>query len=537
MLHDLFVTFPIWFVAIIGCFLLLLDTFGDQGSRRYLGPLSAGGALAAVGVIWLLWGRADLAFETPMFRGMMVMGNLELAACSLLLIIAAVVSLMASDHAEEQGFAHGELYALIHFAVFGMMVMATATHFATLFVGLEIMSIAVYILAAVKRSSPLSAEAGLKYFLLGAFSSGILLYGAAFIYGETAALEYNAIREALAAKAEHSGYLGLGLAMLGVAFAFKIALVPFHMWTPDVYEGAPPPVTALMATGVKAAAVVAMARFFGAALPGTVIGAELDRDFLNAMSLFAILTILVGNTVALHQTSLKRMLGYSSIAHAGYLVIGVLALHIAPSTSGLGALNFYLFTYALANLAVFAVLSWVVRGRDEDATFDSIAGLAKTRPFAAVVLALGMLSLAGVPPTAGFFGKLELFRAALDAEPEGSRRILYLVIAAMLGSVVSVYYYLRVIVYAYFKEPIVAPGTDAPPEAPAPGRPLLAAWVLTAVGIVYVGMFPGRAVRVSQGIADNRPAIAATFNAPPANTPALVRPAAPAQPPVPTPAH
>ncbi len=510
MLHDLLVTLPIWLTVVVGCFLLLLDTVpGTEGaSKRYLGAISAGGAAASLFAVWLLWGRATGSLDTPMFQLMMTMGTFELAACSVILVITLFVSLMAAEHAEEQGFGHGEFYALIHFGAFGMMVMVTATHLATLFVGLEIMSIAVYVLAAVKRSSPLSAEAGLKYFVLGAFASGILLFGSAYLYGETGQLSYSGIAAALASKTEPTGYLGLALALLGVAFGFKIALVPFHMWTPDVYAGSPPPVAAFMATGVKTAAVIGMARLFAQAMPAEVTG-SFQKDFLDGMSLFAILTILAGNAIALHQTSLKRMLGYSSIAHAGYLVIGVMAAH--RGGGDLGPVLFYLFTYALANLAVFAVITSLVRSAsvaDEDVTVDHVAGLSRRNPIAALVLAVGLLSLAGVPPTAGFFGKLQLFGAALATDGEGQTRFLWLVCVAMLGSVISVYYYLRVIVAAYMREP-------EPGQLPAPGRGLALTMALTALATVWVGFFPGQTIAMSAGIID-KPSIAT--QAPPAPT-------------------
>jgi NADH-quinone oxidoreductase subunit N len=523
MLHDLLATLPIWLTAIVGGLVLLLDAFvptTDTSDRRYLGHLSAGGSVLSLVCLWLLWGHTN-GFELPMFQNMMALGPIEMASVGVILIITTTVSLMATDHAEEQGFSHGELYALIHFAAFGMMVLATATHMATMFVGLEIMSISVYILAAVKRASPLGAEAGLKYFLLGALASGILLYGMAFIYGESGALDFAGIRAALAAKSGVSGYLGLGLAMVGVAFAFKIALVPFHMWTPDVYEGATPPITAFMATGVKTAGVLAMGRMFSEALPAGVIGEALDKDFVSAMALFAVLTMFVGNTVALHQKDLKRMLAYSSIAHGGYLAVGVLAAH--RGDDGLGPLVFYLFTYALSNLAVFAVLTMAVKGRRESVELDDVAGLAKTNPFAALVLGVAMLSLAGVPPTAGFFGKLVLFRSALAAESVGSKLFLVLVIAAMLSSVISVYYYLRVVVAAYMEEPKGEP-------RPAPSRSMLAALVITFIGIIWVGVFPSKAIDASAGASATSAVIAPAAAAAPAvrapGGPAIVAPPA-----------
>jgi NADH-quinone oxidoreductase subunit N len=396
------------------------------------------------------------------------------------------VSLISFEHAEQHGFSYGEYYCLLNFAVLGMMVMVCAVHMITLFLGLEIMSISIYVLVAAKRSSGYSAEAGLKYFVLGSFASALFLFGVAYLYGETGSLGYEQILAALL-DGQPSSFLALAVFMLIGAFAFKVALVPFHMWTPDVYEGAPTPVTALMATGVKTAAVISMARLFVYALPPAALS-WLGPNIFDLLGVLAVITMTTGNLIALHQKSIKRMLAYSAIAHAGYLLIGVMAAHAAAVPGAkdlgitLGSVLFYLFVYALANLAAFGVVAMVEGDNREDITLEHISGLSRRLPFVAFVLAVAMFSLAGIPPTAGFFGKLMLFRDALAVD---SDRFLWLVVIALLNSVVSVYYYLRVVVYAYMLDvhrTITAIRSAA----------LMAALILTVLGTLHAGIFPNK---------------------------------------------
>ncbi|HIA02175.1 MAG TPA: NADH-quinone oxidoreductase subunit N [Myxococcales bacterium] len=486
MLGDLLITLPMGIVTIMGCFVLLADVFSGSEDRRFLGHLTAAGMVTAIAVAYLLWGGETLSFATTTFGNVLAMGRFELVACSLLLMIGLGVAMISFDHAADHGFSYGEYYALLNFSVLGMMVMVCATHMITLFLGLEIMSISIYILVCVKRTSAFSAEAGLKYFVLGSFASALLIFGIAYIYGETASLGYSDILAALTAS-EPSGYLALALFMLIGAFAFKVALVPFHMWTPDVYEGAPTPVTALMATGVKTAAVLSMARLFIVAFPPSAL-AWIGPNIFDLLGILAVVTMTTGNLIALHQKSVKRMLAYSSVAHAGYLLIGVMAAHAAavPGSASLGvtlsSVLFYLFVYALANLAAFGVITMIEGDKREGITLDHVSGMSQRLPLAAFVLAIAMLSLAGIPPTAGFFGKLALFRDALIVDQD---KFLWLVIIALLNSVVSVYYYLRVIVHAYMHE-VVRNVTAIRSTA------LILALVLTMLGTLHAGVFPNK---------------------------------------------
>lgn len=484
MLNDLLTVLPLTIVALLGCFVLLLDVLSGQTDRRYLGRITAAGFALALGSVYLLWGKTSLQLESPIFGGIMVLGRFELLACAVLLLIGLFVTLMSIDWAPEQGVSIGELYALVCFAVLGMMLLVTATHMISLFLGLEVMSVAIYVLAAFKRNSPYAAEAGMKYFVLGAFGTGLLLYGMAYAYGATGKLAFADVAQALAGK-EPTGYVKLAVLMLVAAFGFKLALVPFHMWTPDVYEGAPAPVTALMAAGVKTAAVIAAGRVFVTALPPSALG-SLEPTVFKILGVLAVITMTAGNLMALPQRNLKRMLAYSAVAHAGYLLIGLMAAHHVagqPQVGDvMGALLVYLFVYALANLAAFAVVSLLGGQSQEDVSLDHLSGLSGRHPLGAAVLALAMLSLAGVPPTAGFFGKLTLFKEALRAD-EG--KFLWLVVLAVLNSVVSVFYYLRVLVHTYFRDALR-------PVLLVRGTALTLALGLLAFLTLQVGLFPSR---------------------------------------------
>ena len=370
-----------------------------------------------------------------------------------------------------------------------MMILVHAGDFVMLVIGLETMSLAVYSLVACwsdgdspsgRLARPKSAEAGLKYFVMGAVASAFLLYGIALIYGATA--ETNLLR-----LAQKSGDLVgnklflVGMFMVMGAMAFKVALVPFHAWTPDAYEGAPTPVTGFMAAAVKAAAFAMLLRVFTVVFGGDgyVFGLAGWGDIFEWL---AILTMCLGNLAALRQTNIKRMLAYSSIAHAGYVMVGVIAAAVIPGQRG-GPVLYYLLAYAVTTLGAFGVVAWLGSRDDERVGLERWDGLASRHPAAAGVMALFMLSLAGIPPTGGFFAKFYLFRVALEHPG-----LLPLILVAVANSVVSVYYYLRPIVAMYFHE--------APHDAPAP-RPLRAgsvtlALVLAAVLVLALGMVPGQ---------------------------------------------
>ena len=393
-----------------------------------------------------------------------------------------------------------------------MSLLALSNEFVTLFINLEIMSVATYALTAYLRRGPRPAEAGFKYFILGAFSAALLLYGAALLYGATGSTKLNevgaALPAALARLTDASGivhskdlliFAGFGFVLAG--FAFKVAAVPFHMWAPDVYEGAPTPVTALMSVGVKAAAVVAMVRVF------LSIAAPLNTTGIPfvLISMLALLTMVGGNLLALPQRNVKRMLAYSSIAHAGYLLLGVAALFVPPhpdATAAVGVLTatplpglmvvapavykgilFYLLGYTVTAIGAFGVLAALERREDEarDNTWslDKLAGLSQRRPGWAIAMAVFMLSLGGVPPTVGFLGKVYLFGAAVDAG------LLGLAVVGILSSVAGAYYYLRVVVYMFMR-PAAADAT-----LPVKHWTTEVALVFSAVAVVGLGLLPG----------------------------------------------
>jgi len=363
---------------------------------------------------------------------------------------------------------YGEYYSLILFSTIGMMIMASAGDLIVLYLGLELMALSTYVLAGFIRHDIKSNEAALKYFLLGAFSSAFLLYGISIIYGLTGTTDIKAIALFVSEKGL-AGNLSLLLSVMFfiVAFGFKIAAAPFHMWAPDVYEGAPTSITAFMSVGPKAAGFAVLGRVFMVAF------ASVKVEWAAILIPLSILTMAVGNIVALSQTNIKRMLAYSSIAHAGYALLGI----IAANNEGLASVMNYLMIYAFMNIGAFAV---IIMLRSEGFKGDSIydyEGLSKTHPLAAVLMLIFMFSLTGIPPTAGFIGKLYIFMAAINAG------YTWLVVVAVIFSAISAYFYLRIVMYMYMKEPKVAvslttsPGTDV-------------ALGITAVAVIFIGVLP-----------------------------------------------
>jgi len=362
-----------------------------------------------------------------------------------------------------------ELYPLVLFATVGMMVMVAATDLVTIFLGLETMSVALYVLAALQRRSMASNEAGFKYLILGAFSSAFLLYGMALLYGTTASTHLPTMAERVADGSVETGALywaGWGLLLVGLGF--KVAMVPFHMWTPDVYEGSPAPMAGFMAAGVKAASFAALLRVMWVGMPGV------GETWIPAVSVLAVATMVVGNVLALAQTSLKRMLAYSAIAHAGYLLVGVVASQPSADDAAARGILFYLFVYALMNLGAFGLITLVSRADGERTQLSGFAGLARRNPVAAAAMAVFLLSLAGIPPTAGFWGKLYVFEAGHVG----------MAVIAVLTSAVALYYYLRVIVIMYMREP----GSE---RYEGDDAQVGATMVALAAAVVWVGLFPG----------------------------------------------
>ncbi|MEP6589683.1 MAG: NADH-quinone oxidoreductase subunit N [Gemmatimonadota bacterium] len=392
---------------------------------RFVGVLSIAGYVLAVAATGWLARRGARADGLP---EMIALDGFRFASDALLLWIGGAVAVLSLRWLERQGILAPEYYVLLMLATVGMMLLAGAADLITVFLGLEVMSISVYVLAGYDRTRRSSAEAALKYFLLGAFASGFLLYGIALVYGATGTFNFALIGAQLSATPPTlMAKLGLGLLLIG--FGFKVALVPFHAWAPDVYEGAPTPVTAFMASGVKAAAFFALARLLAEAFPAYV---ELWRPIVTVM---AVATILVGNLTALAQTSMKRMLAYSAVAHAGYLLLALWA----HSDEGTAAVLIYLLAYSITIVAAFGILASIERAGARTVLLTDLEGLFSVRPFASLGLAVCMLSLLGFPGTFGFIGKWYLISAAL-AQGET-----FLPIMMVIGSGISIGYYLPVI--------------------------------------------------------------------------------------------
>jgi NADH-quinone oxidoreductase subunit N len=440
---------PELIVALFAIITILVDLFTK--GRRDKSPLLAGvsitGYVIAFIVCILYFNNiiGSSIFNTQSFNNMIVTDNLGLFFRMLSLGTGIVGTLLSIQYVRDRGMAIGEYYSVLMLATCGMMFTSASTDLTTLFVGIELMSIAVYILTGFARGDQLSNEASLKYFLLGIFSTAILVYGMAWLYGNTGYTNLRLIGEKVAEIVSTGGGLanngGLLLAMvlLIAGFGFKIAAVPFHMWTPDAYQGAPTPFTAFMSVGPKAAGFVGLIRILTEAL-----GPASDQ-WVPIVIILSVLTMTLGNLTALWQRSVKRMLGYSSIAHTGYILIGLAAFSSTNSERAISSMLFYLFSYLFMNMGAFGVIVWLQRNRMTD-SLDNFRGLSSWAPGPAALMMLFMLSLTGIPPTIGFLGKYYVFVAALQSN------LVWLVVIAALNSGVAAFYYLRVIWYMYFEE-------------------------------------------------------------------------------------
>lgn len=448
-------------------FVLLLDLFLRPTQRYWLLYLSLIGVISA-GVANALVAPQASSLLQDMIRSdeiSKVFNFVFLLGCGLALLLSA-------DYLTRQGIARGEYYALALFSTLGAMLMGSSADLLMLFLGLETLSIPLYILATFLRHNTASQEAGLKYFLLGAFSSALFLYGIALVYGATGATQLTILMENLPqtlAQTPMLLYAGVGLLFVGLAF--KAGAVPFHTWVPDVYEGAPTSATAFMAVAAKAGAFAAFWRVFAFALP------TLAESWAFLVGILAVLTMILGNVVAVVQLNLKRLLAYSSIAHAGYLLIAVAASH-GPMLIGsaTASLLFYLLIYTLMTLGAFGVVI-LAEGKGENLSLTDLSGLATRHPWVAAAMAVFMISLAGLPPTAGFFAKFYVFSAAIHAGELG------LALVGVLTSVVSAYYYLRVVYYMYMRPTTV--------ERPVHLSPLTVLGIaLSAIGVLVLGIYP-----------------------------------------------
>ncbi|HNW58567.1 MAG TPA: NADH-quinone oxidoreductase subunit N [bacterium] len=449
--------------------LLLLPLFWRQVRRELLAALALLGLAAAFVAVAGLWARPESGFD-----GTVTVDRLALAFQGIFLIGGLLTVLISLNRIEDEYLQYGDFFGLLLLAITGMTIMTATQHLLVIFLGLELLSIALYVMVGFRKMRVDATEAALKYFLLGSFATGFLLYGMALIYGATGLLGLQQIGASLAASGGGLMLRAGGLLVL-IGFAFKAALVPFHMWTPDVYQGAPTPVTAFMATATKAAAFAVLIRIVFIAMPFTAF------NWNAILPLLAVLTMTIGNLLAITQNNIKRMLAYSSIAHAGYLLVAL----SAGNAAGQSAILYYLVVYTLMNAGAFGVLTWFGRNsREERLTFASYRGLGYRAPFASLAMAVFMFSLAGIPPTGGFLGKFYLFAAAVKAG------LIPLAVIAVLNAVMSVFYYTRLVVQLYMREAEEPLATDKPHPA------VVVALVIALVGVLWLGLAPNSLMEV-----------------------------------------
>lgn len=470
-------------VAVAGIVVMLYDTFFPK-QRTVTGIISIVGLALAGIVLHSMW--SDNSGYANAWNGMISNDNLRIGFSFVFLFVSAMTILISTVWTEREDVPIGEYHCLLLFATVGMMFMASGNDLVVIFLGLETSSIATYVMAGLRRTDLRSNESSMKYFILGSFASAFLLYGMALIYGATGTTNVTEIATAVG-NPNFPALLLIGGAMLIVGFGFKVATVPFHVWTPDVYEGAPTPITAFMAAGPKTAAFASFVRIFVIGFP-LVAGAQasgyLHESWVTALSVMGMLTMTVGNIAAIVQNNVKRMLAYSSIAHAGYALVGFIgagmATTVAARDAAIASVAFYMLTYAVTNLGAFAIITLLAQRNDRRTDFEDYNGIGFKSPVLAFSLSLFMLSLLGLPLTAGFMGKVLVFRPALEA---GDSLLTLLVVVAVINTAISAYYYLRLIVVMFFRE-----RTD---EWSAPQIPtaLAAVLVITIAGVFYFGIF------------------------------------------------
>lgn len=473
---------PEMVVAIAGIIVMLYDSFYPK-QRTVSGVVSLIGLAVSGIILTTMWGGTP---QGTAWGGMIAHDNLRIGFSFVFLFVSAMTILISTVWIEREDVPAGEYHALVMFATFGMMMMSAGNDLVVIFLGLETLSIATYVMAGLRRGDLRSNESAMKYFILGSFASAFLLYGMALTYGATGSTNLTQIAEKIV-NPNFPALLLVGGAMMLIGFGFKIAMAPFHVWTPDVYEGAPTPITGFMAAGPKAAAFASFMRVFVLGFPliaGVQASALLHQSWITAMAVLAMLTMIIGNVAAVMQTNVKRMLAYSSIAHAGYALVGFIGAGMAKTTQArdeaIAAVAFYMLTYAVTNLGAFAIVTLLSQKNDRRTEFEDYNGIGFKSPVLAFSLSLFMLSLLGLPLTAGFMGKILVFRPALEA---GSLLLTIMVVVAVVNTAISAYYYLRLIVVMFFRERTV--------EWHEPKMPigLAAALLIAVLGVFYFGIF------------------------------------------------
>jgi len=462
-MSSFFALLPLLIIVFASLLVLILEVFLKKENKNYLGFISLSFLIVCTIIYFKFWNK-----EFSYFSGNLVLDRLSLFFFFIFAIAISFVVLLSMKYISLQDANHGEFYSLLLFALSGMMIMVSSLNLIIIFLGLEVLSISSYALAGLKRKDVKSSEAAIKYFLLGSFASGFFVYGLALLYGASHSIDISGIINYFKSSPELSmmGLIGLGLVIIG--FGFKIAVVPFHMWTPDVYEGAPTPITAFFSVGPKAVGFAVLLRIF---LSYWRITPESQAIFW-LLWIISVLTMLVGNLIALRQTNLKRILAYSSIAHAGYILVAILAKDGS-------SLLFYLTAYLFMNLGAFAAIIALSKKGEEYLELEDYAGVGFKYPWIGATFTIFLLSLAGFPPTAGFLAKFYIFSAAVR---EG---LVPLVIIGVLASLISVFYYLRIVVYMYMREPSREIAIDL--ENPA----LFLVLFLCLYGVLQLGIFPG----------------------------------------------
>jgi NADH-quinone oxidoreductase subunit N len=471
---DLLLVLPELIWCSFGALLMLLQPF--ISSRKALTAIAVIGALAGIcGNFYAVHNPG------PAFSGLVAADPFSIFFSHLVGLVAVLVILAAAPYLDRERLADAEFYALILFATAGMGVLASAQELLTAFIGLELSSISSYILAGYRRDTLKSGESSMKYFLLGSFATAFFLYGIALVYGVTGTT--NLLRMDLTAGPDStSTLLKLGLALILIGLGFKVAAAPFQIWTPDVYEGAPTPVTALFSAGPKAAAFALLLRIFADVHAATTF-------WFWAFWILAVLTMFAGNLGALLQTNVKRLLAYSSIAHAGYILVAFAAVTNLSKDSEIGAspayaaVLFYLLTYALVKVGAFTIVSQFGGAGEKHLQLDDFAGLGERQPVVAAVLSLFLLSLLGLPVTAGFLGKFYIFKAAVDSH------LIWLAVIMAINSVIGAYYYIRLIVVMYMREPSAEIAATAPARFPLSVNIVLA---ISAFGTIFLGLLPSK---------------------------------------------
>ena len=470
MVNDLVTLLPELILTALVLVIITVDLFLPRANKWILTPLTVAGLILAGAACVVVWGVNETVYE-----GFYVVDDLSVFLKATTIVIGILSTLFAPSYLAARRIPLGEFNTILVTALIGMCVLASGSDLITLFLGLELMVMPSYLLAGLHKTDRYSNEGGLKYFLLGSFASAILLFGVAWIYGLTGTTNISEVAAAL--DGQMSGALLVAIGFITVGGTFKIAAVPFHYWTPDAYQGAPTPITGFLSVGPKLGAFALLIRVFAEGLE------PLRADWLGVFLVLTVLTMTVGNIVALTQVNVKRMLAYSSIAHTGYIMAGLAAYAATDDPvvmqAGIESVLFYVLGYGVMNIAAFAVVAMLQRDTHRYGGLSSFAGLAGRAPWRAAAMAVLMLSLTGIPPTVGFFAKLYVLLATVAAGLE------WLAVIIVLNAALAAFYYLRVVVYMYMRDPEPEP---APLDSSPSGSLALA---LSVAGVVLLGIFPG----------------------------------------------